>query len=362
MNKFLLFFILFISYIFNEEVSINKTSNIKFFNKTFEKQPLNNLSIKKKNVILGIIQNYSLSKIFPFFKSLLFANIKNCDVIIFIRNVSIDVIKYLKTIDVLIIKISDKYKNVNAINLRWKLYFDFLKENENKYNLVLHVDIRDTFFQKDFFEYYENYKPFLGVAIEDGYLNKGVNKKWIIEYVGVDKHKIIENKRIICVGTIWGTIDIFMNFSINFWNKLMENPDCMEQGIANYMFYYDKIFENYLVKSDNYGPVMTLGITKRENIVLDSENNVLNFKGEKAAIIHQYDRKPDIVNKVIQKFCPELINFWSEINKIKKYYKNIQFNQTKNMEKKYKNIIYMLIFFQFFILIIIYKYFVLQNN
>ena len=53
MNKFLLFFILFISYIFNEEVSINKTSNIKFFNKTFEKQPLNNLSIKKKMLYLA---------------------------------------------------------------------------------------------------------------------------------------------------------------------------------------------------------------------------------------------------------------------------------------------------------------------
>lgn len=46
-----------------------------------------------------------------------------------------------------------------------------------------------------------------------------------------------------------------------------------------------------------------------KNIIFDSEEteeNILNFDGEIAAVIHQYDRKKIIVQKVIKKYCPEL--------------------------------------------------------
>ena len=83
------------------------------------------------------------------------------------------------------------------------MYSDFLKDKKNKYNLILHTDIRDTFFQKDIFKYYENYnQPFLGVAIEDGNLNENKNKKWIINYVGEEIYKKIKNERIIYVGQV----------------------------------------------------------------------------------------------------------------------------------------------------------------
>ena len=81
------------------------------------------------------------------------------------------------------------------------------------------------------------------------------------------------------------------------------------------MFYYDKLFSDLLVKSDNFGPVMTIGLTKRQNIVLDQQNNILNFAGEIASVIHQYDRKRDIVEKVIKKYCPEIIYFNNNTNK-----------------------------------------------
>ena len=99
-----------------------------------------------------------------------------------------------------------------------------------------------------------------------------------------------------------------------FWKRLVENPRYIEQGIANYMFYHDKLFSDILVKSDNFGPVMTIGITNRQNIVLDQQNNILNFAGEIASVIHQYDRKRDIVEKIIKKFCPEIIYFNNNTN------------------------------------------------
>ena len=63
-----------------------------------------------------------------------------------------------------------------ANKIRYKMYLDFLNENKDKYNIVLHVDVRDTIFQQDFFKLYDIKKPFLGVALEDGLMNERYNK------------------------------------------------------------------------------------------------------------------------------------------------------------------------------------------
>ena len=313
--------------------------DIHFFNSNFT----------KKNLIFGIIDNYKLATVLPFFESLIKSNFQNCDIVVFVRYVNKILISYLKKIGVIVIEIPKKYIKISTINIRWKMYIDFLEKNKGTYNLVLHADIRDTFFQKDIFKYYLNHKPFLGVALEDGTLIQEVNKKWIIDYVGEEKHKIIQNEKIICVGTMWGSSDKFLEFAKIFWEKLIENPKAIEQGISNYMFYYEKYFYNCLVKSDNYGPVMTIGLTNHENIRIDSQDNILNFKEQIAAVIHQYDRKPDIVNKVLHKYCPELyyIKRKSIITKliiqiyiiILLYKTKITFKKTFiNKIRKYKNI------------------------
>lgn len=187
--------------------------------------------------------------------------------------------------------------------------YRLIKRKKNKYKLIFSADIRDTIFQKDIFKYYEENKPFLGVALEDGTINSLINKNWIIKYVGKEKHNKIKNERIICVSIIWGTYKMFLNFSEIFRKRLLENPNSIEQGIANYMFSYEKLFNDVIIKSDNYGPAMTIGKTDPHNIILDSQNNILNFGREIAPVVHQYDRKKNIVKKVIQKYCPEILNY-----------------------------------------------------
>ena len=293
-------------------------NNIKNDNNFNQSLNLNKDNYKKKNLILGLIENYSFNTILPFFKSLIKANFDNCDIVMFVRYVSPKIINYLINIGVYIFSIPKKYIKVSSINVRWKMYNDFLKDKAKIYNLVLHTDIRDTFFQKDFFKYYENYsQPFLGVAIEDGYLNESINKQWIIDYAGEEIYKKIRNERIICAGQLWGTLDKFLEFSSIFWKKLIANLEKNDQGIFNYLIYYKKIFWKNLIKSDNFGPIMTIGLTGINNIHLDYKENILNFKNEIASVIHQYDRKEDIVKIVIRKFCPELYKIDIFSNKTK---------------------------------------------
>ena len=352
MLNFFIFIVIFNHFICNNTRNIIKRNSIiqsQGYNETFNflSISLTKKVITKKNAILGIIHNYSLDIILPFFNSLFSANIQNCDIIMFVRKVSLTLINYLKRMGVLVYTIPEKYNNIQVINLRWKIYKDFLKTKKSNYNLVLSADVRDTFFQKNIFEYYENHEPFLGISLEDGSLKEKLNKKWIIDLAGEQKHKSIQNERIICIGTLWGTSDKFLEFSIIFWNKLNANPNSIEQGICNYLFYYEKIFNDCLVKSDNYGPVMTIGLTNVSNLIFDSNNNLLNFKGEIAAIVHQYDRKPDIVKKINYKYIYSnnlKKNILKHTNFIDISHNNSNFSSnlfSENIEKKekYKNIV-----------------------
>ena len=80
------------------------------------------------------------------------------------------------------------------------------------------------------------------------------------------------------------------------------------------MLYYENVLNDYLIKSDNSGFMMIIGNTKNEKISFYSEDNILNFNGQIPAGIHQYDRKPNIIAKVINKYCLELLKIRKENN------------------------------------------------
>ena len=103
----------------------------------------------------------------------------------------------MKSFGVIVYNISEKYRYKKITNFRWKIYEDFLISNINKYNLVFSTDLRDVFFQKDLFKYYNSNISFLGVALEDGNLSQRLNKKWLIDAYDVDLYNSIKNQRII---------------------------------------------------------------------------------------------------------------------------------------------------------------------
>ena len=280
----------------------------------------NKIQTYKKNLIIGAVINYKWKKVAPFVKSYVMSNIKNCDCILFISKLSKYTIYKIKSFGIIVYNIPEKYKKKKIINIRWKLYEDFLISNLYKYNLVMAVDIKDIFFQKDPFKYYNNKKSFLGIAIEDGTLSKGINRDWIIGAYGKDLHKTIQHNNIICVGTIWGTVDKFIEFSKEMWKRLDSKwslkHNVIEQAVANFIIYHDKMFNDCLVLSKNEdGPIMTIATTKRKEIFFDLNGNIINKKGEVVAIVHQYNRKLDILKKVLKKYCPEIIS-----KKVKNYF------------------------------------------
>ena len=309
--------ILIIIFLINQNLC-NEITNSSFLlsfqreRKILEKINSINLDKNKKNLILGTIVGYTWDIILPFIKSIVNANLINTDIIIFGRKISNLLIKNLKSYGITFYTIPDKYKNIKIINSRWKIYLDFLEKNRNKYNLILSIDVRDTIIQNDIFSIYKYKKSFLCCSLEDETLEENWNKLSIIKLYNKEIHEVIKNKKIINGGTFLGTVNIFIDFIKELWKHIVLSPNSVDQIIINYLIYYKKILNDYVIFYDNYSPIMTIALTKRKNIILDSKNRIINYKGEIASIVHQYDRHRDISLIINEKLCPELIKYLND--------------------------------------------------
>lgn len=267
----------------------------------------NNLNITKNNLILGSIIDYDWKVLAPFFISFKRVHFNNCDCVMFVENITQETINKMESFNAKIIKIPKRIKSL-IINYRHKLYVDFLKNNTDKYNLVLSIDVRDSFFQKDIFKYYEGNKSFLSFAIEDGTLSGNPNNKWIIDAFGKDVYNAIKHERVICGGTVLGTPDKMIELSSIIW-KIMNQSDYsrekwIDQAVINYLIYYKKLFENdTIIRNKNRNSsILTLATASSKKFIIDPEGNILNINGDIVAIVHQYDRHKSISKKVLEKY------------------------------------------------------------
>ena len=278
------------------------------------------LSSSKKNLILGIVTNFNWEVVQPYFKSFEAVGFENCDCVIFVSKLSQNTINKIESCGVITKNIPSEYLYMKLNKMRWKLYLNYINDNLDKYHHILATDTRDTVFQQDLFQIYGSKKPFLGVAFEEAFLNNTVNKDWFIYAFGKEAYKKVENERIICAGTVWGTADKFLLLANKIWEKVKNNAtnDKMhDQTVINYIVYNEKIFDDCLKHSEyKDGYILTLGLEKNKTIYADSDDNILNEKGEIAALVHQYDRIKYINEKIKKKFSVE-----GKINILKKRYK-----------------------------------------
>ena len=316
-------------------ISKNEINVASFNNHNFSEQinnkyiiPKRKLSESKKNLILGVILKYDWKIIQPYFKSFESVGFENCDWVMFVSKLSESTIRKIESFGVIIKDIPFEYLYMNINKMRWKLYLDYLNENIDKYKLILSTDVRDTIFQLDLFQIYAGEKQFLGVSLEGKlFLYSIQNKGWFINAFGEDEYKKIVNEDIICAGAVWGTADKFLLLANKIWEKAKNRPSLTklhDQSIISYIVYIEKIFDDCLIKSGyKDGYVLTIG-RRKTNVSLDSEGNILNEKGEIAAVVHQYDRVEYYLPIMRKRFCIE-----GKVNITKKYKKIQNFNLKK---------------------------------
>ena len=201
-----------------------------------------------------------------------------------------------------LIEIPKSFKNRFIIDIRWTLYINFLELKKSEYDQVLLTDVRDVIFQDDLFKKFASYENYLGYSTEAKkiYEDTVCNANWIIKFFGHDEYEKLKKHKIICCGTVWGTVNEVIIFShkmkelltkSNFWGA--------EQAIANYLI-YEKLLpiENILESDVNDGIVLTNGWDIQNDIRGDK---IFNLSGKIPAVVHQYDRKDStniLVNKI----------------------------------------------------------------
>lgn len=313
---------------------------------------------RKKNLIIGAIINYNWNIIQNYFISLKKAGFENCDIVMYVGKMDEETKEKLKSLGVILYDIPDEYYKSNYLinSFRFNLYEKYLLKNRNKYNLVFASDVRDIIFQKDIFKFYEkNKKPFLGISIEDGIINQNLfNIKWTQFYCPEEN---ILNQTTICSGTIIGTVNIFIEFCHTIWKYIGEKAQnitiARDQGAMNCLIRGKKFMKDYLIIMDNqHGPVMTISLSKDKNLILDNDNNLLDYDGKIAAVVHQYDRHKKIADKFNKKF-----NVNSDINSFIK-----EINPKKSRDKKIRRVFIIIYIFSFFAFIIYLVYFLLKKK
>lgn len=156
----------------------------------------------KKNLVIGVIERYSWIIVKPFFISYIKANFKNFDCVIFYSNINDDTLNRIRSLGIITFEIPKQYNRMQINNVRYKIYEDYLSDKLDKYNMILHVDVRSTYFQKDVFKFYKIKKQFIGFALKNWNMTDKCSRIWIKCQYGNEMYEELKNKTIICSGTI----------------------------------------------------------------------------------------------------------------------------------------------------------------
>jgi hypothetical protein len=176
---------------------------------------------------------------------------------------------------------------------RYAVYYEVLKEK--KYDNILFTDVRDVVFQ---FDPFTNFNSNLAAFHESPLItikDETFNREWIQRGFGQKAFVQLSEKKIYCSGTIMGSYSGMMNFLEIFLLTCVEyaipfNYKGIDQGIFNYLIHTGKL--NGVTKYDNGNIVLTISpdVAGKCSYV----TNELKIEGHTPAIVHQYDRFPEI--------------------------------------------------------------------
>ena len=187
------------------------------------------------------------------------------------------------------------------INVRWKMYLDFLETHGDDYAQVLVADTRDVICQSDVFEAFSGQSNYLGYTTEDGaILPKGKPPNdyiWVKSRFGKEEANKLADKLAICCGTVIGTVDEIKIFCLRMWDFLKADTVWgHEQAAMNYFVYNNLLPIENLIKLDvENGAMIAMALNDKIPI---QEDFILRGDGGVPAVVHQYDRHAPLVQLV----------------------------------------------------------------
>ncbi len=251
-----------------------------------------------KNLVMGVAKSYAWKDLEPFVASCK----KNCpdtEIVMFVDDISDFTRAQLIREGVKLIDISSTLKAVMIINLRWKMYLDFLEQFGDNYAQIFVADTRDVVFQGDPFAPFKNFSKWLGYPTELETIGGRykVNYNWLVSRFGKAEADKLVDKQIICCGTVIASNNEMKIFCRMMWDALQDDTVWgHEQAVMNYLVHNNLLpIENLIELDVNSGAIFTNAQIKNNKTQGDF---ILRGDGGIPAVVHQYDRHAELVRLV----------------------------------------------------------------
>lgn len=188
---------------------------------------------------------------------------------------------------------------------RFYIMSKVLKRYANVFSNVLLTDCRDVVLQKNPFDLIHDN---LVTGLESKMLaDDPLNCYWISCLYGETAFERLRNHRIICAGVTLGPAQAIQKYLDDLcnemWNHLPQVTQLQfgpDQAAHNYLI-YEKQIPCTLVDNQS-GFIVTVNLENSDDHFTSSTNGLLQINGVVPAIVHQYDRHPDLVHFFQEKY------------------------------------------------------------
>ena len=185
---------------------------------------------------------------------------------------------------------------IHIYNYRHFLYYDYLLKHGGRFANVLLTDVKDVVFQKDPFDFAIGDR--LHVAMENIEIPIGDcpwTAPWILAGYDPQVLEQVEKEPMSCAGTSLGPVPAVQRYLRAMLGEIvrMKDPvECADQAAHNVLLHRGA-FEPVERLNNFEGPVLTVGSEPRYQF--DDHQRLVNRDGSVIAVVHQYDRHPELV-------------------------------------------------------------------
>lgn len=272
-----------------------------------------------KDLIIGCIQNYAPSQVACWINS-----IKACgfdgDVVVIEFGIPIETVRFLESKGVIIHSVRDHTHHI--VVDRFAAIYSYLVQNPD-YRYVIATDVKDVIFQSNPFnilenafddsDYYERNPYGIYVGSENiiyEYEDWGrVNMQTSYPHM----YEFMKDKEIYNAGTIGGTAEAFRDFCLAIYHLSLIGGDPQPDQAAMNILIHTRGWEDITYQAGvEDGWSINLGTELPKYKGLFSQNRSYFWDGDKiredaseyddVSIVHQYDRVPDLKEKIENKF------------------------------------------------------------
>jgi hypothetical protein len=279
-----------------------------------------------QDLILGTVENYDFYEFRRFLISLRRTNFRGHVCLFVGPGISRRTIARIRGHDVEVVPYRSKFpfvadphpdapkslpEPIYVFNYRHFLYCDYLLKHGGKFRNVLITDVKDVVFQRDPFDFVVGDR--IHLAMENPNIPVGScpwTSQWILAGYPPEVLERLKDDEMSCAGTTLAPVPLMMRYLELMLAEIAGMKDayeCADQAAHNLLLHEGKLEPVNRLRNFE-GPILTVGTEPRYE--LSDEGDLVNRDGSVIAVVHQYDRHPQLVRIYEEKAVPSAWRRW----------------------------------------------------